>query len=225
MKVKICGLTNVLEAQAAAEAGADYLGLVFAPSRRQISPVKAKEITRAIKQINLHISAGKMSEGGPQVVGVFVNLPADEVNKLAEFCELDWVQISGDEPWGYCQEIEKPIIKAIHVSPSGTAYDVLKKIEEGHRSNSWQKLICLLDTQVKELYGGTGLTFKWQLAKEIAEVFPVFVAGGLTPVNLHQLILEAHPWGVDVSSGVETEGKKDIEKIRDFMRAARQMKP
>ena len=220
MKVKICGLTDVLEAQAAAEAGADYLGLVFAPSRRQISPVKAKEITRAIKQMNL-----QSSEDRPQVVGVFVNLPVDEVNTLAEFCDLDWVQISGDEPWGYCQEIEKPIIKAIHVSPSGTAYDVLKKIEEGHRSNSGQKLICLLDTQVKESYGGTGLTFKWQLAKEIAEVFPVFVAGGLTPVNLHQLILEAHPWGVDVSSGVETEGKKDIEKIRDFMRAARQMKP
>ena len=97
-------------ALAAAQAGADYLGLVFADSRRKIAPIKALEIVTAVRQL----------PRPPLIAGVFVNSPAAEVNFMAENCKLDLVQLSGDENWDYCREIEKPIIKAIHIFSSST---------------------------------------------------------------------------------------------------------
>jgi phosphoribosylanthranilate isomerase len=104
IKVKICGITEVFQAQAAIEAGADLIGVVFAPSPRQVTYGKAREIVAAVKKHYF------------PVVGVFVNMPATRVNAVASFCQLDWIQLSGDENWDYCQEIERPLIKAIHIS-------------------------------------------------------------------------------------------------------------
>jgi phosphoribosylanthranilate isomerase len=210
-RVKICGLTEISQALAAAEAGADYLGLVFASSRRRILPEQAVKIVNAVRGL----------ERRPLMVGVFVNSPAEEVNLTAELCKLDWVQLSGMETWEYCRTIARPIIKAFHVSTKGYSQDILNYLEKGYRLRSRERLICLLDAQVKDAYGGTGQTFDWQLAKEISAVYPVFVAGGLTPENVGQLVKEFQPWGVDVSSGVETEGKKDIGKIREFIKNVR----
>jgi len=207
-RVKICGITSVDLARAASVAGADYLGLVMAPSRRQIMPVKALEIVKALQQL----------QPNARITGVFVNLPIADVNFIAEACQFDMVQLSGDEDWEYCRSIRKPVIKAIHILPGVTAPQVLEIISEGYRALGRDNLVCLLDSRVKGSYGGTGQTFDWKLAREVAARFPVLVAGGLTPENVGNLIKDVKPWGVDVSSGVETNGQKDIQKIKEFLR-------
>ena len=207
-RVKICGIREEVHALAAAEAGADFIGLVFAPSPRQITPAQAKKIASTLKR----------SDSATEVVGVFVNMPASMVNKIADFCHLDWVQLSGDESWEYCRELAKPIIKAVRA-------DKLKQIAAdlaaGEKILYNRKHLYLIDTLTKGKYGGTGKTFDWSLAREVAEQFPVIIAGGLTPENVAQAIKVAAPWGVDVSSGVETGGTKDIAKIRAFIEAVR----
>ncbi len=210
-RIKICGLSEVEHALAAGKAGADYLGLVFAPSQRQVSPDKALQIVEA---------AGGL-KNPPVLVGVFVNTPAQEVNRIADYCRLDWVQLSGDETWRYCQKIERPVIKVIHVSADKKVEQILSKIDMGYRLRSESDLICLLDSKVRDTYGGTGQTFNWQLAREVSARFPVIIAGGLNPTNVGQLVKESQPWGVDVSTGIETAGQKDILKIRAFIKAVR----
>jgi phosphoribosylanthranilate isomerase len=212
-KVKICGLTDPQSALAAVEAGADYLGLVFASSSRQILPKKAVEIVNAVNRKKTH----------PPVVGVFVNSPAEEVNLVTALCHLDWVQLSGTETWEYCRNILKPIIKSIHISAASISKDIIEYLERGYHLRSRDRLICLLDTQVKGAFGGTGQIFDWRLAREISAIYPLMVAGGLTTNNVGQLIKEVKPWGVDVSSGVETEGKKDILKIKKFVQIVKSL--
>lgn len=212
-KVKICGLTEIQHVLAAAKAGADFIGLVFATSRRQVPVEKALQLVKAARSLDI--------SSGTAIVGVFVNSPADYVNHIAHYCCLDWVQLSGDETWHYCQQIERPIIKTIHISATTTAERVADEIASGCRLVSHQELVCLLDSRVRGAYGGTGKTFDWQLAKEISAMFPLFIAGGLTAANVGQLVKEVQPWGVDVSTGVETDGKKDAIKIVAFIDAVR----
>ncbi len=211
-RIKICGLTDVESALAAARAGADFLGLIFAPSRRQLVPERAREIVDAVRSLSPR----------PAVVGLFVNLLAKEVNRIAEFCRLDRVQLSGDEGWSYCRDIASPLIKVIHVTKDKSAEKIFEEIETGYRLLMNRDFICLLDAKAGGAYGGTGTTFDWHLAREVSARFPVMIAGGLTPENVGRLVKEARPWGVDVSSGVESNGKKDICKIDAFIAAVRE---
>lgn len=206
-RIKICGLTDVGCALATAEAGADFIGLVFAPSRRQVSPEQAMTITDSTLKL----------PNRPLIVGVFVNLPADEVNRIAESCRLDYVQLSGDESWQYCDDINKPIIKVIHISADKNEHDILTEIDAGYKLLGEENLICLLDSHFGQQYGGSGQAFDWQLAESVTARFPVIIAGGLDIGNAGQLIDVVKPWGVDVSSGVETDGVKDIAKIKAFI--------
>jgi phosphoribosylanthranilate isomerase len=207
-RVKICGITDVLYAQAAIEAGADLIGVVFAPSPRQVTHDKAREIAAAVKK---HVP----------VVGVFVNMPAATVNSVASSCGLDWVQLSGDESWEHCQQIEKPLIKAIHISPEWKEKELLARLEEGERRLGSKTLIYLLDTLVENKYGGTGQVFAWEVARGAAAKFPVIIAGGLDAEMVRQVVSSLKPWGVDVSSGVESGGVKDVDKIKAFIQAVR----
>jgi len=209
-RIKICGIRDKANALAAVEAGADFIGLVFAPSQRQVTPPYAREIASAIKKNN----------DATKVVGVFVKTPVFQINEIADFCALDVVQLSGDESWEYCGKIANPFIKAIRIGRQSlqdlyTELSTASKLLTGHR------FITLLDSRVEGKYGGTGESFNWNLAQQIAEKFPVIIAGGLDPENVARLIETAAPWGVDVSSGVETGGVKDTSKIKSFIEAVR----
>jgi phosphoribosylanthranilate isomerase len=210
-RIKICGLSDIQHVLAAAEAGADFLGLVFAPSRRQVSIKNALQLVEAVCHLKTR----------PAVVGVFVNSAADEVNRIAEYCHLDRVQLSGDETWDYCRQIKRPIIKAVHVLKTSTLDKIISEIATGYQLLPQRDFICLLDSKAGDTYGGTGRAFNWQLAGKVSAKYPVFIAGGLTPTNVGRLVKKNQPWGVDVSSGVETNGQKDIAKIIAFIKAVR----
>ena len=209
-RIKICGIREEVHALAAVEAGADFIGFIFVPTRRQVSPAKAHEIINTVKK----------SSSAIKPVGVFVDTPASEVNKIADFCGLDWVQLSGNESWEYCRQITRPIIKAIRIGPQ-LREEINAELTTGFKTLSPQKFITLFDSQVEGKYGGTGTTFNWKLAQQVAKEFPVIIAGGLNSENVAQAIEIAAPWGVDTSSGVETDGTKDIAKIKTFIEAVR----
>ena len=212
-KVKICGISNIESAVAASQAGADYLGMVFASSKRQVSPAEAMKTVAEVRHL----------ESPPQIVGVFVNQPAAEVNQIADYCQLDWVQLSGDESWDCCKQIEKPLIKVFHIAPDARHAEISIDVWKGYSLLPPKQLICLLDSEVNGTYGGTGTTFNWQAVKAVSAKFSVMIAGGLTAENVGELLQITKPWGVDVSSGVETNGKKDIDKIKAFIETVRRI--
>jgi phosphoribosylanthranilate isomerase len=209
-RIKICGIRDKAHALVAAEAGADFIGLIFAPSKRQVTPTQARDIASAVKE----------SSGSTRVVGVFVNAPVSQVNEIADFCTLDWVQLSGDESWEYCREIVEPVIKAIRIGQQSPV-ELYAELSAGSKLLAAQRFITLLDSQVEGEYGGTGESFNWNIARQVAREFPVIIAGGLDPENVAGLIETVRPWGVDVSSGVESNGLKDDSKIRAFVKAVR----
>ena len=210
-RIKICGISDIESAIAASEAGCDYLGMVFAPSRRQVSPENALKIVETVQQLEPH----------PQIVGVFVNKPVPEVNQIANYCKLDWVQLSGDENWEYCIKIRARLIKVFHIAADARQAEISTEVWKGYSVIPPKQLICLLDSIVEGVYGGTGIPFNWPVAKSVSEKFSVMIAGGLNPDNVLELMESTKPWAVDVSSGVETNGKKDAIKMKAFIQAVR----
>lgn len=200
---------EVEHAVKAGKAGADFIGMVFADSTRQVTTEKAVLIVESVRDLNPR----------PEAVGVFVNTPAREVNRIARECKLDRVQLSGEETEEYCRDIALPVIKVLHIGANTNTGIILAQTQKWYDAMKGQEFLCLLDTAVGGSYGGTGKVFDWHVAKEVAARFPVMVAGGLTPENVAQMVSEVKSWGADVSSGVETNGRKDPEKIESFIRA------
>ncbi len=211
VKIKICGLMEPEHAVAAVAAGADFLGLVLTDSRRRVSVEKAREIALVVRSLTPRL----------EIVGVFAGEPATEVNRDAALIGLDRVQLSGGENAAYCLEINCPIIKVIHIMSNTSSKDVLSEIAELKAVLRDRQPLFLLDTQDASAPGGTGRAFNWNLAREICGVTDVIIAGGLNAGSVGRLLETCSPWGVDVSSGVETEGKKDMLKVKAFIEAVR----
>ena len=213
--VKICGLAEPEQARVAAEAGADAIGLIFAPmapAHRLLTPERAARIVAALPP---------PGEPRPAPIGVFVNTPLDQIATIAEQVGLAAIQLSGDEPAKRCGRLAKltglPIIKAVRIQDARYTSILEEFILAG--------VTLLLDAAAPDSYGGSGMTGDWEQAWLVASNWPVILAGGLTPANVAEAIEVAEPRGVDVSSGVESTGPggpaKDLDKIRAFIAAAR----
>lgn len=218
MWVKICGIQTMKVGLAAAEAGADAVGFVFASSRRQVTPNRAQQLIAGLPL-------------GVARVGVFVNESPDAVNRIAEYAGLTHVQLHGDEPPEALERIRYPVIKAFRIRGP----EDLEALPDYRRAAG-----LLLDPYVPGIRGGTGQTLDWSLVRRAAEVLAqagvalsgpddplepgrpkLILAGGLNPQNVVEAIRQASPGGVDVSGGVETGGEKDIDKIYQFLEMAK----
>ena len=214
IRVKICGIGNPADACVAAEAGADYIGMVFVPERRRrITPDDAKDIVDAVRSLDTP---------APRMVGLFADQQLKEVNEVVACCGLDAVQLCGRESVEYAADVDCEVIKVVHVPASYRAPDDVPQLAGRVQEYAESGCLVTLDRLVEGIQGGTGQSFNLEVAASLSSRGVSFLlAGGLTPANVGRAISIVRPWGVDVSSGVETIGKKDRRKIRRFVENAR----
>lgn len=201
IRVKICGITSVADAQIAVKAGADAIGLVFyAPSPRAVSIAQAREIATSV---------------GPfvTVTGLFVDADETYVHDVLANVGLHLLQFHGDESREFCEQFQRPYMKAIRMRPE---LDIVQAMDDYPSA-----VAILLDAYRAGVPGGTGETFDWQRVPK-ASARPIVLAGGLTAENIALAVQSTHVYGVDVSGGVESApGKKDQQKIEQFIQNAR----
>ncbi|MDY6954048.1 MAG: phosphoribosylanthranilate isomerase [Thermodesulfobacteriota bacterium] len=200
-RIKVCGITRQTDALYAASLGVDAIGFVLAESPRRVDPQVVREIGLSLPPF-------------VSTVGVTVDMDLESLRETAALCRLHWVQLHGHESPEYCRALDVPIIKAVRVRDreSLTAMAAYRGSVQGF----------LLDAYVKGKPGGTGRTFDWTLVKEAKQHGHVILSGGLTADGIREAIHVARPYGVDVSSGVESApGVKDREKMRRFVAAVR----
>jgi len=195
VQVKICGICDAAGAAAAVEAGADLIGFHFCSSQRRVTPEEAKAIIEALSL-------------RPTIVGVFIDQDADEVRQIAEFAGLDLLQLHGSESPGF--EAGRPVMKVLKVR-DGQVPD----------AEGWPDPV-MLDSWSVDQRGGTGQVWDWELARPLLAARKVFIAGGLEPGNVGKVVSGFKPYGVDVSSGVESSIRvKDPDRVRAFVHAVR----
>lgn len=196
-RVKICGITRKQDAEACVSAGADAIGLVFyEPSPRVVSSELAAEIIDALPAF-------------VTTVGLFVDASADNVKEVLSRVNLDCLQFHGDEDVEFCEQFDRPYIKAIRMAADTNVENLANKYRSARA--------LLLDTYVADVPGGTGQSFNWERVPEVCNK-PVILAGGLTPANVGEAIQVAKPYAVDVSGGVEeAKGIKEVSKIEKFI--------
>jgi phosphoribosylanthranilate isomerase len=198
-KLKVCGITSLADAQACVEIGASYLGFNFyPPSPRYIAPAAARAI---IERLPAHVES----------VGVFVNEPSPaDVLRIMKESGVSIAQLHGDETAAYCAAVgAERVIKALRVGPDFFPKQVL----------DYPALAILLDAYDKRLYGGTGKTVAWDVAREAAQYITLFLAGGLAPENIVEAVNAVQPFALDVNSGVESApGVKDVAKLKTLYR-------
>jgi len=200
-RVKICGITRIEDAIAAAQAGADAIGFVFDPkSPRHVHPDQALKITRALPPFIT-------------TVGLFVNPAPDTVEGVLNHVPLDLIQFHGNEKPEQCRRYHRSYIKAIHMKPDVDPRAMARLYGDAAG--------LLLDTYVADVAGGSGRAFDWsRIPPDLGK--PVILAGGLTPENVAAAVRQVRPYAVDVSSGVESsKGIKDANKISAFIEAVR----
>lgn len=200
-RIKVCGITTAEDAAAAVAAGADAIGVIFAPSPRQVTVAQA---AAALAVVPLPVAR----------IGVFVDATAEQIAEAVSACGLTAVQFSGHESPEDCDAVGVPVLKAIGV---GTDFDI--QTVGPYRDHA---AALLFDTFVADKAGGTSQTFDWQAVGEVSGRVPFFVAGGLNEDNVGECIASLRPYAVDVSSGVETSpGRKDHQKVFAFCAAVR----
>jgi phosphoribosylanthranilate isomerase len=195
IQVKICGICDAVAAQSAVEAGADLLGFHFCSSDRRVTPEEAKAIVESLSV-------------RPSIVGVFIDQDAGEVREIADFVGLDLLQLHGSEAPGF--DAGRPVMKVLKI-----------RDDQVPDASDWPDPI-MLDSWSIDQRGGTGRTWDWDLARDVLATRKVFIAGGLEPGNVGKVVSRFKPYGVDVSSGVESSVRvKDPDKVRAFVHAVR----
>lgn len=204
VKVKICGLRRLCDIDYVNQYRPDYAGFVLAPSRRQVTPAKLAELTA---QLSPDIPA----------VGVFVNAPIEEIASLAEKGLIHIAQLHGDESPDYCKEVQRQGVRRIWKALR------VRTEEDIHRMTAYEAETeaILLDAFAAEAYGGTGKSFPHEWLRSVPAGMPYFLAGGIQAETVPDLINTYRPYGLDVSSSVETDGMKDSEKIKRLLKAVR----
>ncbi|MGD6849998.1 phosphoribosylanthranilate isomerase [Rossellomorea aquimaris] len=197
-RVKVCGIRRQEEAQWALEAGADAIGFVFADSKRKIDVESAALISASLPSNVLKI-------------GVFVNEAKDKMEEISRTVNLDYVQLHGDESVQFCDSLNLPFIKAVSI----------KEKEDLDGIEHFGGEMILVDSGNGPHRGGNGTTFNWDYVHSLNIPQHLILAGGLNLDNIRQAITKVRPYMVDVSSGVETDGKKDRRKIETFIREAK----
>ena len=212
--VKICGLRTLSDATIAIQEGADFIGFVFVQNvTRQINVSTAKKIIKQTKKL-------LQPDAQLKFVGLFVNEQIDQINQIINECELDYVQLCGNETPTQWKSLNTNVIKQLKIPPSiaeELTIDEEMIIRDAEMIYSSGAKI-LIDADVQGKHGGTGVLSDWDLASKISAKYPVILAGGLTPRNVSNAIQAVNPWGVDVSSGVESNSQKDPEKIAQFIK-------
>lgn len=198
VRIKICGITRMADAEKAVELGADVLGFIFAESPRKINPQKARDITRRVSPF-------------VKTVGVFVNEQPAKIRGIMDFCGLDLVQLHGNESVSACSELAPITIKAFRVQGEETLLQI------ADFKNHVRAI--LLDAYQEGSNGGTGKTFDWCLALKAKKTgIPMVLSGGLCPDNIEEALKRVNPFAIDVSSGIEImPGIKDHGRMRIFM--------
>jgi phosphoribosylanthranilate isomerase len=199
-KIKVCGMTSLEDTLVAVEAGADAVGFIF--YKKSPRSVTIKTVGEIVDELPPFVDA----------IGIFVNESAEQINKIADRCKLDRVQLHGDETPAFCKKIRRRVIKAIRVKDIQS----LKKLSDFPVSG------FLLDTFSEDQRGGTGKVFDWNLVHPAKKYGAIILAGGLTPNNVRKAIHRVKPYGVDVCSGVESlPGIKDHKKVKAFIKNAK----
>lgn len=206
--VKICSLREVAHVEYIVAAGADLFGMIFADARRKVDPLVARQIVLEARALSNQLRA----------VGVFVDQPVNEVNRIADDVGLDIVQLHGSEPPEMIDRIERPVLRAFRSRPGLTVAEIDDYLA---RSPADRLVATLVDGFHAGQPGGSGAVADWAIATEAARRYPVVLAGGLTPETVGGGIAAVHPVGVDVSSGVEVDGRKDRDRIIAFVDASR----
>jgi anthranilate synthase/indole-3-glycerol phosphate synthase/phosphoribosylanthranilate isomerase len=242
--IKVCGLRSAEDALIAAEAGADLIGMIFAPkSKRAVGISIALEIVTAIRTYRAENIGGsppvsnstnlpwftrhsKTLPGKVLTVGVFQDQPLEEILHIAHVTQLDLVQLHGSEPLQWATQIPLPVIRVFHARE----HDTVESLKGISRPGLHDFVLLDAVKPGERLSGGSGSVMNLDLAKEVIHAgesgspstrLPIILAGGLNAENVAQVVKEVRPWAVDVSSGVETEGKKDPTKIQQFIAAVK----
>ncbi|MFZ7120321.1 MAG: phosphoribosylanthranilate isomerase [Eubacteriaceae bacterium] len=198
MEIKICGLTRPEDIEFVNDLNPEYVGFVFAASKRRIDKEKCKELTRLLNK-------------GIKKVGVFVNSSVNEINAIAKYCTLDICQLHGEESPKQCGDIKRNVWKAFRIKGKESFENILDYDVSGY----------LLDAYHENIYGGTGKTFQWDLITQINKDKKIILAGGITPTNVQKAIGVKNVQIIDVSSGVESNGIKDYEKMKKLIERVR----